>query len=137
MPILEFQHVKTGKVESVYFKPDQPREYNGPNGKQKGKWKRVWSAPNAAVDTRVDPHSQADFVRATAKGKGQMGDLWDRAAELSHERASRNGGVDPVKEKFYERYSKKHKGTRHPEQVREEATRRLKADGIEFDMSGY
>lgn len=137
MPVYDFIHVRTGKVESVYLTMDAPKVYAGANGKQKGKWKRLWSKPEASTDTRIDPHSQKDFVRATGKGKGKMGDLWDRAAELSHERASRNGGVDPIKEGFYKEYSKRHKGTKHPEQVREEATRRLKAEGIDFDMSGY
>ena len=42
-----------------------------------------------------------------------MGDLLDRSADLSKERASQNGGVDPVKEKYYKEYSKKRNGALH------------------------
>ena len=42
-----------------------------------------------------------------------MGDLLDRSADLSKERASQNGGVDPVKEKYYKQYSKDRNGSIH------------------------
>ena len=28
-------------------------------------WRRVWRAPNAAMDTQIDPHSSKDFVEKT------------------------------------------------------------------------
>jgi hypothetical protein len=42
-----------------------------------------------------------------------MGDLWDRSAELSAKRKDKMG-KDPVKEKYFENWSKKRKGKKHP-----------------------
>ena len=47
------------------------------------KWKRAFTLPQMAVDAvAIDPHSPADFVKATNK-RGVVGDLWERSAELS------------------------------------------------------
>lgn len=134
MPVIDFQHTPTGKVDSVYLTMDAPREYAGPNGDQKGEWVRLWSVPNAAVDTKLDPHSAADFVKATNKKGGTLGELYDRAAELSHERASKEGGIDHVKQSFYADYKRRHKGVAHPQEARDAGQRRLREAGIDFDL---
>lgn len=96
-------------------------------------WRRVFTNPQMGVDTvAIDPFSAKDYVRATGK-KGRIGDLWDRSAEMSAKRAEKEG-LDPVKEGFYRDYSKKRKGKKHPQQVREEGARRLKAKGISIDF---
>lgn len=59
------------------------------------KYDRVWTAPQIAMDTKIDPNNPRQFLDKTAKG-GKLGDLWDRAGDLSHERADKNGGVDPL-----------------------------------------
>lgn len=76
------------------------------------KYQRVFTVPNAAITTRIDPFSQSQFARATDKN-GTMGDLFDRSAEMSSKRADLNGGVDPVKEKYFKDYEKKTKGKKH------------------------
>lgn len=99
------------------------------------KWKRIvpTEAPQASIDTKVDPYSAADFAKATNK-RGTIGDLWDRSAEMSAKREDKEGeGKDPIKNQFYENYSKKRKGKKHPQQVREESTRKLKDKGIRLD----
>lgn len=97
------------------------------------KWKRLVTNPQAAIDTKVDPYSAADFSKATNK-RGTVGELWDRSAELSAKREDKEGkGCDPIKNAFYENYSKKRKGRKHPDQVREESTRKLKSKGISID----
>lgn len=108
---------------------NDPKVYNGPDGKQVGEWKRLWSSPRAAFDTQIDPHSAADFVKATARGKGTLGELWDRSAELSAKRADKEG-VDPQKQSFYKEFSRRHGGKKHGQQVREEGVRALKERGI-------
>ena len=61
------------------------------------------------TEASIDPWNNADFVNKTAGKQGTYGDLMDRSAELSAQRASQNGGVDPVKEKYYKNYSKNQK----------------------------
>ena len=135
MPIYQFINHSLGPIpiiHDVIMSMNDVHEYNGPNGDQKGQWKRLWSSPEASVDTRVDPYSAKDFVKVTNK-KGVVGDLWERSAELSEARASREGGVDPVKQGFYNRFSSKRGGKKHPQQVREEGARALKDRGIHLD----
>ena len=37
----------------------------------------------------------------------------DASAELSSKRAEQNGGIDPVKQKYFKDYAKKRNGTKH------------------------
>lgn len=96
------------------------------------KWKRVFTKPQASFDTRVDAYSAKDYIKATAK-KGTVGCLWDRAKELSLKRADKEGGTDPVRQRFFENYSKRRKGKKHPEQAREDGAKSLKTKGINVD----
>lgn len=120
-------------IHEVVQGMNETHEYAGPNGDEKGQWKRLWTSPEAAADSVItDPHDPCQFVRATNK-KGTVGDLWERSEELSARRADKEGGRDPLKESFYKRFSKKHAGKRHPQQVREEGARKLKEIGIHLD----
>ena len=47
--------------------------------------------------------------------------MMDYSKELSHVRAEKNGGIDPVKEKYYKEYSSKRKGAKHVDQMKSEA----------------
>ncbi len=96
------------------------------------KWKRVFTRPQASFDTRVDPHSAKDYVKATSRA-GSVGDLWDRSQELSQKRAQKEGGVDPVKQTYLKDYSRRHKGAKHPVQRRMEAEQSAKKAGIRVD----
>ena len=63
--------------------------------------------------------------------KGTVGDLLDKSSELSNQRAQENGGVDPLKKKYYENYSKERKGAKHPNEIKK--TYESKNVKIEFD----
>jgi hypothetical protein len=52
------------------------------------------------MDTKIDPYSQKQYLDKTRK-RGTIGDLWDRAGELSQIRADKDG-EDFVKKKFEE-----------------------------------
>lgn len=133
MPIYSFQNTRTGEIHEVVYHMEESKDYRGPKGKAKtGIWKRLWTNPGAATDmVNIDPYSGADFVKVTNK-KGKIGDLWDRSAELSEKRAQKEG-FDPVKQCFYDNYSKRRHGIQHPQQRREEATRKLADKGIVID----
>lgn len=114
----------------VYHMNDK-KDYRGPKGDAApGVWKRVWLKPQMAVDAvKIDPYSPQDFVKATNK-PGTLGDLYDRSSELAQARADKNGGYDPIQEKFFDEYAKKRKGKQHPERVKRESRKKLKEKGI-------
>lgn len=95
------------------------------------KWKRVASRLSSNVDTKIDPFSEKDFLKKTAK-KGKMGDLWERSKELSEMRKNKNGGKDPVAEKFYTEYENKYKHA-HPEKKKQEAKEKLNKLGVSLE----
>lgn len=132
MPVYLFEHTTTGEVHEVVFHMVEDKVYNGPKGNESGKWRRVWTKPRAAIDTKVDPYSAKDYVKATNK-PGTVADLWDRAKEASIKRADKEGGTDPVRQEYYKRYSKRRGGKQHPEQRREESVKTLAKSGIKVD----
>ncbi len=91
-------------------------------------WNREFFVPQASIDTKIDPHSVKDFVKATNK-RGTIGDIMDRSAELSEIRAG-TSGIDEIKEKHYENYSKKRGGSTHPDVVKRKAREKLKKAGV-------
>jgi hypothetical protein len=100
--------------------------YYGPDGKEKGLWRRVFVNPNLSSDTNVDPFSQKSFLNSTINKNDTYGNLFDRSKEASEIRASKNGGKDPIKEKYYENYSKKRNGKLHPAQQKEKFKQAIK-----------
>lgn len=104
-----YKHPDTEEIIEVTQGMNDVHEYIDEYGM---KWERVWTVPYAAIDTQIDPFSSKQFVEKT-KGKGTIGDLFDRSAELSHIRAEKRGGVDPTKEKYEKDYAKA-RGGRKP-----------------------
>ena len=74
-------------------------------------YNRVYTIPQASIDTKIDPYSAKDF-REKAKVQN-VGDMWDRSKELSEMRKEKEGR-DPVQEKYFKDYSTKRKGKKHP-----------------------
>jgi hypothetical protein len=101
--------------------------YSGINGDEDS-WKRVFTVPNASIDSHVDPFSSKQFVDKTQNKKGTYGDLLDRSAEMSDKRASLAGGKDPVKEKYFTDYSAKRRGAKHPDQMKTFENSKIKVD---------
>lgn len=106
MPIYEYKHPTTGEKVEILQAANDVHEFFDESGIQ---WERVFSSFFVATDIKPDPFNTRQFVDKTSK-PGTMGDVWDRSAELSAQRAAQNGGVDPIKEKYKEQYSKKRKG---------------------------
>ena len=106
MPYYLFEHIKTGRVEEVFFGMNEEKVFNGKNGKQVGKWRRVYTKPQAAIDSKWDEYSAKDFAAKTGAKKGSYGDIIDKSAELSAKRAEKNG-KDAIKEKKFRDYEKR------------------------------
>ncbi len=108
MPLYLYQNEETGEIKEILQGMNDKHEYY-----QDGiAWKRIFTIPNASIDTTIDPHSAKDFVNKTGSKKGTVGDMMDLSAELSEKRASATG-EDPVKRKFFDDYKKKNKGKKH------------------------
>lgn len=94
------------------------------------RWRRMPTIPCAASDTQtVDPFSSKAFVEKTGRMKGTWGDLETASAEMSEKRAKLAGGLDPVKEKYFEE-RKKLTGLEHPEVKKRKAKENLAKKGI-------
>jgi hypothetical protein len=107
--------------EYLFIDPDSPDEIISVHQKINDehvfevdgkKCERVFTVPQASIDSQIDPFSKRQFLEKTSDG-GTMGEMWDRSAEMSEKRAAQNGGIDPVKQKHFLNYSSKRKGMKH------------------------
>lgn len=112
MPFYTFSNPNTGELVDLFFHMNDEKKYIDENGVE---WKREYHSPELNATGSVDPWNSKQFIDKTGANKGTVGDLLDRSSDLSKERASQNGGVDPVKEKYYKRYSKERNGAIHPD----------------------
>ena len=65
-------------------------------------------------DSNLIYYQDAYLFNTTEYKKDTVGGLMDRSAELSDKRAKEAGGIDPVKQKYFEDYSKNRRGFKHP-----------------------
>ena len=94
------------------------------------RWDRIFTKPQAATDSRCDPFSSRDFVDKSRNKKGNLGNLFDEAKEMSLKRQDKLG-IDPVKQKFYEDYKNKRKGkVEHPDVKKAKSRETLKKFGV-------
>jgi hypothetical protein len=113
MPLYLFKNPKTGKVISVFQGMNDEHVYS-----EEGiNYERVFTVPNAQIDTEFDVDSSSKFVEKTGRMKGTLGEIWDYSEELSKKRASKYGGTDPLRKKAEEKYSKKRKGMKYKSKV--------------------
>jgi hypothetical protein len=109
MPEYLYEDPDTGKVISVTQGVHDEHSYE-----EKGKkFDRVFTIPNASIDTNIDPNSKQDFLEKTRNKKGTLGEMMDKSKELSEMRKDLNGGTDPVETKYFKKYSEKRKGLKH------------------------
>ena len=114
MPCYVYENPSTGETKDVYQSMTEPHVYS----EEGVEWRRVWNTVEAAASTQIDPFSEQAFIEKIGSTKGSYGDVIDRSAELSEQRASKRGGVDPVKQKKYADYTKL-TGKPHPHMVTE------------------
>jgi predicted nucleic acid-binding Zn ribbon protein len=108
MPEYLYEDPDTGKVITVIQGINEDHSYKK-DGKE---FNRVFTSPNASIDTQIDPFSKSDFLEKTKGKKGTYGDLWDASKEASKKREEKLGH-DPVKSEHFEKYSEKRKGMKH------------------------
>ena len=110
MPEYIYEHPKTKKTITVTQRMTEDHVYVDAKGV---KWNRIFTSPQASIDTKIDPNNVNDFIRKTGNSKGTMGDLFDRSRDLAIQRA-KTQGEDPVTKEYLKNYSKKRKGKPHP-----------------------
>lgn len=112
MPLYLFKNPKTNKIVSVFQAMNDDHSYSE-NGI---KYERIFTVPNASIDSQIDPNSSQRFVEKTGKMKGTLGEIWDYSKEMSEKR-SKVTGVDPIREKSEAAYSKKRRGMKYKEKI--------------------
>lgn len=110
-----FQHPDREEYTEAYFGMNDEKKYIDEEGTE---WKRVYLSSQLSVDAKVDPWDNADFVNKTGNKKGTVGDMLNLSSELSEQRAKESGGVDPLKQKYYDNYSKQRGGAKHVDQMK-------------------
>lgn len=110
MPLYTYEHPETKEVVDIIQGMNDEHVYVD---KQGIKWKRVWSVPQASIDSSTDPFDSQAFKNKAANQKGSYGDLIDQSKELSQKRKDKLG-YDPVQKKYFKEYSKKRRGIKHP-----------------------
>jgi len=113
MPIYVYQNPSTDEIREVVQSMSEEHVYVDEDGLE---WKRVFIPSQLKTEASIDPWSNSDFVEKTRNTKGTYGDMLDRSAELSEKRADQNGGVDPIRQKYFKDYSKKRNGAKHPKE---------------------
>lgn len=104
-----FRNPKTNEIREIPQKMNDNHVYFA-DGVE---WTREWTKPEAAIDVKIDPFSEKQYIERTGKSKGTLGDLWDRSKEYSEKRAQKVGTVDPIKQKVFDNWSKARGGKKH------------------------
>lgn len=127
MALYQYCNPLTGKIIEIEQGMNDPHEYS-----ECGiKFNRIFTVPNASVDTIINPFSEKDYINKTANKKGTYGEALQHSAELSEKRLA-IAGVDHVKENYFNDYEKSHHGMKHPEKKKQEANANLKKLGFEL-----
>lgn len=120
----QFIHEESGEIIEVRVPTDAPIVQHQRQEIDGKVYKRVYSAPLAAKDTRFGDCSATDFRRKTTDKAGlKVGDMWEISAEMSERRKQRQGH-DPVLEQHYANHEKEY-GEKHPDVVKRERQERL------------
>lgn len=110
MPVYIFQHPNTQEVKEIVQGMNEPHVYVDKKGV---KWDRIFTKPQAALDTKINAHSVEDFKNKTRNKNYTLGQMWDTSAELSEKRGGASG-QDEIRQKAEDAYEKK-TGKIHPQ----------------------
>lgn len=109
MPLYTYEHPETGEEIDLVQSMSEEHIYVDESGI---KWNRVFSSPNASIDSDIDPFSSKSFIEKTGKAEGTYGEMIDRSKEMSEKRKNKLG-YDPLQKKYFKEYSKKRNGIKH------------------------
>jgi len=72
MPVYQFTHPEYPSLIELVQSMTEPHTYIDDEGVE---WRRVWNAPNTAIDTQVDPFDSKAFINSTNNKKGTIAKL--------------------------------------------------------------
>ena len=101
MPLYIFES-PSGEIKEIIQNMNEPHVYSE-NGVT---WNRLYTVPQAASNSQIDPFSTNQFIEKTGKQKGKMRDLYEQSREMSERRKQITGGIDPVQRKYFDNYEK-------------------------------
>tara|TARA_R110000772_G_scaffold249530_2_gene363808 strand:- start:9033 stop:9383 length:351 start_codon:yes stop_codon:yes gene_type:complete len=113
MPQYIYEHPETEEIKEIVQSVHDEHVYS----EDGVKWRRVFTVPGADIDTRINAFSAKEFSDKTANKKGSYGDFLDRSKEMANKRQEKEGR-DMVQTAWFDKYSKKRKGKRHPSDPR-------------------
>jgi hypothetical protein len=113
-PLYTYENPKTKKRIDVVQSMREEHVYIDEKGVE---WKRVFTIPQASIDTKINPESANDFINKTGSKKGSYGDLLDASKEASLAREKRYG-KDPLKEKAIKKWKKETGKKIHPSEIK-------------------
>lgn len=130
MGIYLFQHPETGEIREVYQNMNDPHVYE----EDDVQWNRIFTVPQASIDTDIDPMSQKSWNEKTKNKRGTIGDMFDKSKELSEKR-EKIIGKDPISEKYYEDFRKKSHGNYHQDDPKRKEVneQNMKKLGVKFE----
>jgi hypothetical protein len=133
MPLYAFES-SDGQYQDFFYKmADVPSLGTAITDENGIVWKRVFTKPNAAIATQMDPYSVKQF-NSRLDGKNiTVGDMWEASKEASEKRAAKEG-VDPIKKKYLENYKKERKGQEHSVEKKEKFDKIQKDLGISVNL---
>jgi hypothetical protein len=128
MPFYLFQNPQTEEIVEILQNMNEEHIFFDKNGL---KYNRIYTSPNYAIDSKIDPFSSKDFAEKTRNKKGTIGDLLNKSKELSEKRGGETN--DPVLKNYLSSYEKD-KGVKHSSEVKKEkiqkANKKLKKFGV-------
>jgi hypothetical protein len=111
MPQYIYQNPKTKQTIEIVQSIHDIHEYTDKNGL---KWNRVFTVPQATIPESMNAFTtDKEFIDKTKNKKGNYGDIMDRSKELSEQRKEKFGS-DPIQKEYFNDWSKKRKGKKHP-----------------------
>jgi hypothetical protein len=104
MPIYIYKHPEKEEYKEIIQTMREKHVYS----EDGVEWKRVFTIPNASIDTKVDAYDKNAFISKTGNMKGTVGDMLDYSADMSRKRAEKSEtGEDPVKRAYFNEYQSK------------------------------
>lgn len=108
MPIYLMECKKEHQWDQYFEMNEKKKEGLCPTCGKMGK--RIFTPPNTSIDAKVSPWDIDGLTRKTDNMKGNIGNLWDLAAEAS---AKRGGDNDPIKKEALKKYAKERNGAKY------------------------
>jgi len=138
MPTYLFTDEESHETIEVYLDLKQPAEAYHRQERDGKIYRRVYTIPQMAIETKIGDGTLADYKRVTeGKGKLTINEMAAVSKEMAEKRATKEG-AEKVKDEFFRNYEKR-VGVKHKDEIRQtklaKAHKSLKKFGVTVDMT--